>query len=892
MHIILLNSFSIGTLLGVAFFITTTIYFLSIRKKSRATLHIGLSYAIMGVFNFAYFISASVYHPLAAFHRWMTVPLVLLSITHFIAFVLNYPKDNSRPGAMKFLLRTLYLIVIAATVMFYVKTARAPIVYLFQAHYYDFDADRISKYISYLIILFLLSNLLIALWRAAILKGRDRMVMLLIGVAYVMATLLPAVANTMSRDGLLDRGAFQNMWVLCNLGGFFLMAIIYLNNTRDRMSFMGKLIGISVVTFLMLMQFSSYYTLKERDESFDDTYRKSAELVVRGLGFGERDKYLLAYRAGSDSFEWKEGGSLLETDPLKTEFLNTYMVERIRAMGDAGFRGKLAALFQGRHVYFEGYRRNLTAYAETLGEDGGGHSAAMLAHIKAITRNVFYTYNKIRQIQDEGFRAGLMKFLEKSDPKMTGFTEAIREHLGRSQSEGGALKKEVLEFLSPMNAAGTRVYRAGTGGNDHYISYMVADIGNDTVFEAGYDYLDYRNYLHSSVVKIAIMVLVLLVVVRFGFQFFYAGVLINPLKILAKGVRQVNNGDLNTSIPVRIEDEIGFVTRSFNNMVASIKNMVDTVSMSSVEVKTVSGDLHDSSSRLSDIARELTAIVEETVSAYEEMTSSFESNLENVKTQFDSLDFVKGDISEINTNSEQLSGRIRTLTESINDAVDRVQDGEKTMRKSVHAIEEMAVYFRDIEETINSINEVADKINLLALNAAIEAARAGEAGRGFSVVADEVNKLADQTTELVKGIQSTLSVHTKRMTDELVHISRAASVFESIMSAIMETRDVLTGTIDFTENLSTMNAVMQDKMQNLGDISGNIYNFSLEQKNVIEELTKAINNINQITQSTMENADMVKSYSRIMDLSANELSSHIDAFKHLDKAQGDDKDKD
>ena len=96
------------------------------------------------------------------------------------------------------------------------------------------------------------------------------------------------------------------------------------------------------------------------------------------------------------------------------------------------------------------------------------------------------------------------------------------------------------------------------------------------------------------------------------------------------------------------------------------------------------------------------------------------------------------------------------------------------MSKSAKVIEGLAGYLRDIDGTINAINDVADKINLLALNAAIEAARAGEAGRGFSVVADEVNKLADQTTDLVEGILSTITEkQTNRISSELSYISSA-----------------------------------------------------------------------------------------------------------------------
>jgi len=227
-----------------------------------------------------------------------------------------------------------------------------------------------------------------------------------------------------------------------------------------------------------------------------------------------------------------------------------------------------------------------------------------------------------------------------------------------------------------------------------------------------------------------IIMLVLLVVVRFGFQFFFSGILINPLRKLSQGVHEVNKGNFAISIPVKVEDEIGYITHSFNNMVASIQKMVEAIRLKSDDVKVSSGKLHQASSVMSDMARELSSIVEEASAAYEEMSASFETNLNDVKIQLESTDQVKGEISRINANSDQLSQQVTQLSSNIVSAVNQVEQGEKTIVKSMTAIQSLAVYLKDIEQTTKTITEIADRITMLALNAAIEAARAGEQGRG------------------------------------------------------------------------------------------------------------------------------------------------------------------
>ena len=171
MNSIYLHSFSIGALIGVVFFAIMSIFLLTVKNKSRATLHLGLAYGIMSVFNFGYVISSSLYHPLAAYHRWITVFTILLGITHSVLFIFNFPVERSR-RATNIFLAILYFIAAGVTAVFIMTTLQSDIIYHFRAHYWDFDADRMSKIVSFFIMAYLLLYVLVAIWNLFF-RGKD-----------------------------------------------------------------------------------------------------------------------------------------------------------------------------------------------------------------------------------------------------------------------------------------------------------------------------------------------------------------------------------------------------------------------------------------------------------------------------------------------------------------------------------------------------------------------------------------------------------------------------------------------------------------------------------------------------------------------------------------------
>jgi methyl-accepting chemotaxis protein len=650
-----------------------------------------------------------------------------------------------------------------------------------------------------------------------------------------------------------------------------------MNHTSERISFMGKLIGISLVMVLIFLQFAGFVFLGERDEAYNEIQRRSADYIVKTGKAGYDARYLLSYNPENEEFRQVFGGESLELQDLRSEFYCTSIWHRISRLKANTFHDDLERLLEKTPPFFSGYKKAITRFAEGPLGQSGDPATGLTEYINELNDEVQYRAIKIEQLPPETFRASLSAYLQEIEGPFEPFKEVLESHLASSTKEGSELREEVLDYLAPMHDPGTRLYRKA--GKDHLVSFMLFDREGDILYETGFPYTEYRAYIHPTVMNLVIMLGAIVVVILFGFQLLFANILVNPLRALSRGVRQVNEGNLDIEIPVKIDDEIGYITRTFNNMVGSLHSMVETISSSSVEVKDISTDLNASSTDLSDIARELATVVEETASAYEEMASSFESNLSDIEAQLESSDEIKKDITNINAGSRQLTGRIEDLTTSIEGAVGLVESGEKTMNKSVSAIEDMAEYLHELEGAINEINDVADKINLLALNAAIEASRAGEAGKGFSVVADEVNKLADQTSELSSDISKTITEHTDRIQKELNFITSTADIFNEIREKILETREVLGGTIDFTGKLDTMNSDIQAKIEKLSEIANSIHVYSREQKNTVNELNNSINTITDISQKTLESSDMVRSYARIIDQSSIALTENLDTFK-------------
>ena len=250
-----------------------------------------------------------------------------------------------------------------------------------------------------------------------------------------------------------------------------------------------------------------------------------------------------------------------------------------------------------------------------------------------------------------------------------------------------------------------------------------------------------------------------------------------------------------------------------------IKSAVQGLIQSSEVVSTASAQVASSSQQLADGASQQAAAIEETSSSLEEMSSMTKQNAENAN-QADKL-------------MRQTRSVLAKATES--------------MEQLTVSIGEISRSSEETSKIIKTIDEIAFQTNLLALNAAVEAARAGEAGAGFAVVADEVRNLAMRAAEAAKNTASLIEGTVTRIRDGSEMVKRTSAEFSQFESSTNK----------------------------IGELVGEISAASNEQAQGIEQVSRAVSEMDKVVQLNSSTADESASASEKMNAQAVHLKEFV-----------------
>ena len=344
------------------------------------------------------------------------------------------------------------------------------------------------------------------------------------------------------------------------------------------------------------------------------------------------------------------------------------------------------------------------------------------------------------------------------------------------------------------------------------------------------------------------------------------------------------DGDLVTRINIGTFDDFGVIMTSMNKLMDFLRVSLSTL-------KNESGSVGSTATELLSITDNSSTSIEHIVNSFEEMRRQNEEKdklLEAAKNNINKLNEDAARVSStmqdqahaeeqnaqaislMTQNTNQINDLIKQAKELSNNLSESSSSGATEVDKTEAVITEVSDKSKKMIEVIQVIQQVASQTNLLAMNAAIEAAHAGEAGQGFSVVADEIRKLAENTQSQAKSIKDLITEITSAISHGTESMQDTKSMFYKIQQEIATQTNVVENiahTMDeqstgAEEILSTTNKISQN-IQDVNSLIKNQANYTEEIKNGITDVVSLSEKIDSSLNISLE---ILKDFSQSMGI--------------------------
>jgi methyl-accepting chemotaxis protein len=295
------------------------------------------------------------------------------------------------------------------------------------------------------------------------------------------------------------------------------------------------------------------------------------------------------------------------------------------------------------------------------------------------------------------------------------------------------------------------------------------------------------------------------------------------LDTLGSALERLAQDDLNCRLDQQFAEGYRKVQGDFNSAIDQLRHTIGTIVSSTREVANAAAEISASTIDLSQRTEEQAASLEQTSASMEEISVTVKKNADDAQQA-----------AQFASTASQVADRGGSVVTKAVDAMSRIDESS-----------------RKISDIIGVIDEIARQTNLLALNAAVEAARAGDAGRGFAVVASEVRSLAQRSSQAAKDIKDLITSSNSQVKEGVELVNQAGSSLSDIVEAIKKVAGIVT----------------------------NIASASAEQAIGLDQINKALAQMDEVTQQNSALVEENAATARTLEQQSLEMNDRVLRFK-------------
>jgi len=331
-----------------------------------------------------------------------------------------------------------------------------------------------------------------------------------------------------------------------------------------------------------------------------------------------------------------------------------------------------------------------------------------------------------------------------------------------------------------------------------------------------------RSQSATMAIVYPVLAVLILAVWLAAFLFINRAVL-RPLRSVSESFDKIAAGDLTVRVEATSTNEIGTLMAAVKRMQESLTRTVAAVRRGVDEINVGSREISAGNTDLSSRTEQQAASLEETAASMEQLASTVKQNADNAR-------------------------QANQLAASASDVAER---GGSAVSEVVGTMEQISASSRKISEIVSVIDGIAFQTNILALNAAVEAARAGEQGKGFAVVAGEVRALAQRSAQAAKEIKGLIEDSVSKVGAGSQQVERAGATMQEIVASVKRVTDIM------------------------GEISA----ASEEQSSGIDQVNRAVSQMDEVTQQNAALVEEAAAAAGSLQDQAQRLAEAVAVFK-------------